>query len=191
VGDVNRLAGFNEADLRYYVESFMYRERLEAAIGAEQQPATQEQVEARHILVADEAAARAALDRLNAGEPWDALANELSTDTSNKANGGYLGWFPNRGVMVDAFADAAFATTVGTISQPVPTQFGWHLIQVLNKEQRILPPDQLERARQQAFEDWLTEQRQATGADGQPVVTEFLEVWSTRVPTNPSLPVGQ
>lgn len=184
--DLKQQTGFSEADLRRLIESQVYREKLDAAFGADVATSV-EQVHARHILVADEATAVVILGKLKAGEDWSRLAAEFSIDTSNKDQGGLLDWFAADGAMVKEFEDAAFSTPVGTISQPVQTQFGWHLVQVLAKEQRPLTEAQLAAKRSQAFSDWLTAQRTAAAPDGKPIVETF-DVWSKHVPTEPGLP---
>ncbi|MGD1066538.1 MAG: peptidylprolyl isomerase [Vulcanimicrobiaceae bacterium] len=88
-----------------------------------------EQVDARHILVADPATAKIVLDKVKAGGNWVALAKQYSTDPSTKDKGGELGFF-GRGQMVPAFQDAAFAAKVGQIVGPVKSPFGYHIIQV-------------------------------------------------------------
>ena len=95
---------------------------------------TSAEVAAKHILVETEEDAKSVLDRLNKGEEWDALAAEMSTDKSNKDKGGDLGFF-GEGVMVEAFQTAAFAQEVGTISEPVQTDYGFHIINVYDKKE--------------------------------------------------------
>ena len=97
---------------------------------------TSAEVAAKHILVATEEEAKKALERLNAGEEWDKLAAELSTDTSNKDKGGDLGFF-GEGVMVEEFTKVAFAQEVGTISAPVKTEYGFHIINVYDKKEAV------------------------------------------------------
>jgi foldase protein PrsA len=116
-----------------------------------------EQVHARHILVADEETAKQVLERLNAGEDWAALAKELSQDTSNKDNAGDLGWFP-RGAMVSSFEEAAFSLEPGKTSDPVQTDYGYHIIQVLEKGMREMDDATYDSAVQTAFSQWLQEQ---------------------------------
>jgi len=178
-------AGMNQADLRYFVESGLYKEKLIKALAAEL-PTTGTRVHARHILVQDEAEAKSVLARLKAGDNWDSLAALYSQDTSNAQKGGDLGWF-GAGAMVAPFETAAFNTPVGTISEPVKTDFGWHLIQVLGKETRPLTQAELDQASQKAFDDWIQKQRAATGPDGKPVV-ETLDIWKDRVPDTPAIP---
>lgn len=87
--------------------------------------------DASHILVADEKTAKEVKEKLDNGEDFAKLAKEYSTDTANAANGGNLGTF-SKGQMVKEFEDAAFALKEGEISEPIKTQFGYHIIK-LNK----------------------------------------------------------
>lgn len=93
---------------------------------------------AAHILVATEEEAQAVLARLEEGEEFAALAQELSTDLGSGANGGDLGWFSD-GMMVEPFEVAVKALEVGGISAPVETQFGWHVL-ILNETREQAPP---------------------------------------------------
>ena len=86
------------------------------------------QVRASHILVKDQKVAQDLKTRIEAGEPFEAMAEEFSSCPS-KAKGGDLGWF-SQGQMVKPFEDAAFTLPVNKISAPVKTQFGYHLIKV-------------------------------------------------------------
>jgi foldase protein PrsA len=94
----------------------------------------QEQVEASHILVTDEATANEVKEKLIAGEDFAELAKEYSTDTSNSENGGELGFF-GKGEMVEAFETAAFSMNIGDISEPVKTDYGYHIIKVTDKKE--------------------------------------------------------
>lgn len=105
------------------------------------QAGVEEQVNARHILVATSEEAESVLARLAAGEDFGALAAELSTDESNKDSGGDLGWF-GRGQMVDAFEEAAFSGDIGLYPTPVETQFGFHVLEILAREERPIDMDQ-------------------------------------------------
>ncbi len=171
--------GSDEAAFRAQYEGRLYHDQFLKSLETDV-PHEQEQVHARHILVADEATALDLRQRVLAGESWEALAAEFSQDSSNSGNGGDLGWFPQGlGVMVPEFEDAAFATPVGEISQPVQTTYGWHLIQVLEKESRPLTDSQYQQAVQAALDDWLSQQRDAGGV-------EVRSYWIDRVPTEPS-----
>jgi foldase protein PrsA len=119
-----------------------------------------EQVHARHILVADEETGKQVLARLEAGEEWATLASEVSQDSSNKDSEGDLGWFP-RGVMVSEFEEAAFSLKPGTTSDLVQTDYGYHIIQVLEKGMRELDDATFESMLSQAFQTWFEEQKAA------------------------------
>ena len=84
-------------------------------------------VNAQHILVKTEAEARAVLTDLEK-KSFEVVAREKSTCPSRK-KGGNLGWF-GHGQMVKEFQKAAFSLKKGQISEPVKTQFGWHIIKI-------------------------------------------------------------
>lgn len=100
---------------------------------------------ARHILVATEPFAQKIIERLEKGEKFEALAKSESMDSS-KNNGGDLGWFsPNR--MVPEFSGALIALKPGEYTKkPVQTQYGWHVIQLL--ETREVQPPSFDQVRQ-------------------------------------------
>ena len=88
-------------------------------------------VHAAHILVASESKAKALINRIENGESFAQLAKKYSACPSGEF-GGNLGYF-ERGKMVKEFEDAAFSLPVGVVSDPVQTDFGWHLIKVYDK----------------------------------------------------------
>jgi peptidyl-prolyl cis-trans isomerase C len=96
----------------------------------------EEEIHVRHILVATEAEAKEVKERLMKGEDVTTVAKEKSKDPS--AEGGDLGFF-GHGQMLKPFEDAAFALKDGEISDPVQTQFGWHIIKVEERRTRPLP----------------------------------------------------
>jgi peptidyl-prolyl cis-trans isomerase C len=101
-----------------------------------QVPAEQE-VHARHILVATEDEAKAIEDELKKGADFAELAKQKSKDPG-AADGGDLGYF-TKDQMVPEFADAAFKLDKGQISDPIHTQFGWHVIKVEDKRTKPTP----------------------------------------------------
>jgi parvulin-like peptidyl-prolyl isomerase len=173
--------GLTESQIRQLYESNVLREKLLDQITADV-PHSQEQVWARHILVADEATANMVRQRLQAGEDFAKVASEVSTDTATKAKGGDLGWFA-RGTMVAEFEAAAFSLKVGEISQPVKSQFGYHIIQVLAHANIPLDATGYDTARQTAFSDWLAKAR-----DEYKVAT--YDIWQDAVPTDPAVPAS-
>ncbi|WP_126051628.1 peptidylprolyl isomerase [Siminovitchia acidinfaciens] len=91
-----------------------------------------EQVTASHILVKDEAAARNVIKKLGEGEDFAALAEKHSTDEMTSEFGGDLGTF-GRGEMVKEFEEAVFSMKVGEVSDPVKTEYGYHIIKLNGK----------------------------------------------------------
>ena len=91
-----------------------------------------EEVHARHILLASEADAVAVKAELDGGADFAELARTRSTDPSAKSNAGDLSWF-RWGIMVPGFQDSAFALEPNQISGPVKTEFGYHIIQLLER----------------------------------------------------------
>jgi peptidyl-prolyl cis-trans isomerase C len=94
------------------------------------------EVHARHILVENEDQAKDVVKKLKAGEDFAKLAKELSKDPGSE--GGDLGYI-TKDQVVPEFGNAAFALDKGKISDPVKTQFGWHVIKVEDKRDRKPP----------------------------------------------------
>ncbi len=157
-------------------ETSLLRKKLTDVITADTAH-TQDEIWARHILVADEATANAVRQRLLNGEDFAKVAAELSTDTGTKDKGGDLGWF-GRGTMVPEFEAVAFTLNIGQISQPVKSQFGYHIIQVLDRANIPLDATAYDQARQKAFSDWLAQARK-----DYKVVT--YTNWQNLIPTAP------
>jgi peptidyl-prolyl cis-trans isomerase C len=99
----------------------------------------QDEVHARHILVKTEDEAKDIIKQLDGGADFVKLAKEKSIDKGNAQDGGDLGYF-TKGSMDPAFSDAAFSMQPGTYSKtPVKTNFGYHVIQVIDKRPAKIP----------------------------------------------------
>jgi len=102
------------------------------------QMAEEEEVSARHILVETEDEAKKVLADLKKGADFIAIAKDKSKDPGSKENGGDLGFF-GKEQMVPEFAEAAFKLNKGQLSEPVKSQFGWHIIRVDDKRKKQAP----------------------------------------------------
>jgi peptidyl-prolyl cis-trans isomerase D len=169
-------SGISEATLRSAYENQLLRDKLLEVITADT-PRTEEQVWARHILVADKSKAGTVLALLKHGSDFGELAKEFSTDTGSGAKGGDLGWF-GKGAMVAEFENAAFSMKIGEISEPIQSQFGYHIIQVLGHDNIPLNASQYQEKRQTAFTEWLTKAKEAGDV-------KTFDIWKQRVPTAP------
>jgi peptidyl-prolyl cis-trans isomerase C len=119
----------------------------------------QKEAKASHILLKEEADAKAIIKQLNDGADFAALAKEKSTGPSGPS-GGQLGWF-SAGRMVPEFEKAAMALDVGAITQePVQTQFGWHVIKL--EETRMSEPPAYDEVKAQFRQELLQKKFQET-----------------------------
>ncbi len=177
----NNLMKFGFSD-SYYIR-FFENQLLEKKLREQtltDVPNTETRVRARHILVADEQTARDLIKRLQNGEDFAELAAAFSTDTASASQGGDLGWF-GKNVMVPEFETAAFALEKpGDITlEPVQSSFGYHIIQLIAKQEQPMSASQYQLALDVAFEQWLTAVREE-------YVIETFDFWRGRVPTEPN-----
>lgn len=124
---------------------------------------TEERRRAQHILLTTgddagtddaEARIRALRERIEAGEDFAELAREYSQDPGSAEQGGDLGWV-EAGVMPDAFEDALYALAPGSVSEPVKTGFGWHLIRLNEIDPSV--GKTFEQARDELAEEWIAD----------------------------------
>ncbi len=173
-----------------YFEKEIYYQLLRTKVLAEvtkDLPKKADMVWARHLLVPTQEAAQKLIDRLNAGEDWGKLADELNNDkgsdgkddTTTKAED--LGWF-QKSDMVDVFATEAFGMDVGSISKaPIQTVYGWHVIQVIGHEERPLTSSQYDTAKNNAYSTWIENTKKEM------TIKENTK-WMEFVPTEPAFP---
>jgi len=165
----------SETYLRKYIYYDIMKQKVRDTVAADI-PLEQEQIWARHILVSTTDEAITVLERLEE-EEWNAVAADVSLDTSNKDSGGDLRWF-TRGQMVTEFEEAAFDLEIGQVSDPVETQFGWHIIQLIDQGIRPLSPVEFENNQNIYFEEWFTEIKDS-------VDIKINDVWKDIVPDKP------
>ena len=128
-----------------YVEKFLKEKVSDKAVKAEyakfkKENEGREEVHAKHLLVKTEEEAKQAIKDLDDGAKFEDLVKQRSSDTASAANGGDLGWFAEED-MLPEFSKAAFALKPGSYTkEPVKTRFGYHVILVLDKRARQVPP---------------------------------------------------
>lgn len=158
----------------------------------------QEEVHARHILIraaaGDDAASKTAedkikgvIDRLKKGDDFGKLAMEVTEDPSGKANGGDLGFFAKE-QMVPEFADVAFKLDKGQLSDPVKTQFGWHVIKVEDK--RVKPAPTFDEVKGQ-IETYVTRRAQAELVTKLREGAKIEKFYKTEAPADPAKPAEE
>ena len=168
----------SEKTIRAVYQAQLLRQKLMDDI-TKDTPHTEEQVWARHILVETEAEAKTIYNFLQQGSDFATFAKKSSKDTGSGANGGDLGWF-GKGAMVPEFEKAAFSMKVGEISQPIKSQFGYHIIQVLGHQDMPLNATQFQQKKETEFTNWLEETRKKADI-------KTFDIWKQRVPTEPTL----
>jgi peptidyl-prolyl cis-trans isomerase D len=169
---IGSASGLNNADLRRIFEVGLLRTKLAAIWDATPEIAS---VHARHILVSGEVTATEIIKQLQAGADFAELAALNSLDTGSKDSGGDVGSF-SKGQMQPEFEAAAFNNPVGLVITPVQTVYGYHVIEVLDKQ-----IETMDEARQRAFTDWLKQ------AVADPLIVTKNDVWwKAHVPTVPA-----
>ncbi len=118
-------------------------------------PTTAEHVRARHILVDTREEAEQLLAQLQAGADFAELARAYSMDESTREAGGDLGFFPRGVLLSPEVEEAAFSLQAGQISPVVQSSFGFHIVQVLEREERPLSPENLQMLRDKAVQSWV------------------------------------
>ncbi len=169
--------GLNNNDIRDYFKMQALREKVRNAVITDTNR-TAPFVDARHILVADEATAQSVLTALQDGESFASLAQAVSTDSS-ASSGGELGWAPVSNYVTE-FADAVRDAEIGAIVGPVQTQFGYHIIQVRAREDREMSDSELAQAQGTQFDTYLSDLRTADSTN-----IEIYDTWTNNVPTEP------
>lgn len=180
---------FDEAHLsmdefqQLYVVPQVLRTRVDHEITSAV-PQRADQVRAEHILVGTEELANQLYEQATGGADFEQLARTNSTDTTTAATGGQLGW-STREELPPAITEAAFSLQLGEVSQPVQTDFGWHIVRVLDRENdRPLSTAQYQLAQDKAVEAWLEQQRD------QASISTDAEIEPTPTPAEFAPPAG-
>jgi hypothetical protein len=177
---LNNEYNISQSDMRSAFESDLYKQKVMEKIITDV-ACEKEQAWAFHILVDDEALAKDIKSRLDEGEDWSLMASTYSTDASNKDSNGDLGWF-GKGVMVPEFDEAVFTLDIGETSDPINTQFGWHIIRKIGHEVKPISDQECQQLKLDELNAWLETQREKSDIT-------YLDYWTEIVPEEPAFPV--
>jgi len=191
---IRNFASVSESDIYEIYENFILRERVAEAVITDIS-SEEEKLWARHILFQDsetgEVEALAFLDQIEAGEDFVSVAEELAAVIPEADPGATepllptviyedLNWF-GEGAMVEPFDQAAKLLAIGEISQPVLTNFGWHVIQLLGRDTQPVSQADIDQLREQAFQEWLAALRLEHEIN-------ITQDWINAVPLEPDIP---
>lgn len=118
-------------------------------------PETVEQVELKQVFAFTEAGATRALRNLNSGVSFDDVAFEFSPDT-----GGYLGWVPRGYLLIPEVEEAVFNQEVGTYTDIIESEIGYHILLVIDRDERELSSDARLALERQALHTWIENRRE-------------------------------
>ncbi len=165
LNSLKEATGVTEAQYREIVQAGLLREKV-AKWFADQVPTEAEQVDLSRILAQSEAGAQTAMDLLAAGDSFNIVATEVSSDTRTAEEGGELGWYLRdelANTYGEEIANTAFSIDVGTYSQPISTTIGYQIMKVNERATHPLNQRQLQAEQRQVFLDWLEEARAGEG----------------------------
>lgn len=179
IKNINSNFPYTDADFRNYVKAHLINQKVYDYLNKDVSR-DQEMVWARHILVSSEEEAKQVIENLKNGQHWAVVAQGYSTDTASLSTNGDLGWF-FKGQMVEAFETAAFQLKIGEISEPVKSDFGYHVIQVLGHEVRQLTDEEYKTLKDMNFTKFIDE------AKAEMKITK-KDIWASNVPSTPAIP---
>jgi len=148
-------SGMDRADLEVQLRAELLRarvlERVQATV-----PERAEQVHARHILVDTRERAEFLLNQIQAGADFAQLARMYSQDESTRDAGGDLGWFPRGVLLAPEVEEVAFSLQAGQAGPVVQSQFGYHIVQTLERKQdEPISPEHRQLLHDRAVQSWL------------------------------------
>lgn len=174
--------GISEADFYVYIEAQLLEEKVREQFDPEIERVA-EHVLIQHILVFDEEVAQEALERLESGESWDDIVLEYSEDQNSRESSGDLGWKTQDDMVgfLGQMGLIAFSAPINEVIGPIETQYGWHLLLVVDREDREISDAAYQVAVDNAFEAWIDE----LTAEAEIIV---VDDWQDHLP--PSGPLG-
>ena len=177
--NINQQFNYTDADFRDYVRALLLNQKVFDHV-TKDITRDQDMVWARHILVETEEEALAVRETLLDSGDWTTVAAESSIDTGSASIGGDLGWF-TKNQMVEEFENVAFSLEIGEISEPVQSEFGYHIIQVLGHEVRQLTDDEFDTFKNNNYSKFIE------AAKAEMTVKKF-DRWASVVPSIPTIP---
>lgn len=173
----------SKEQLREVFRNQLLREKMVDALFADLDP-IEDQVWVRHILVDTEEKAAEIRERLLSGEDWNELVTAENEAVPESVISEDLGWF-GKEVMEEAFEVAAYELdTIGEISEPIQTSFGWHIIQLIGKSPINLNSTDYASLKESKFDEWLENLK------GNRTDIEKIEGWEALIPTTPEVPTS-
>jgi len=148
-------SGMTLEDLQVQLRAELLRarvlERVQATV-----PERAEQVHARHILVDTRERAEFILNQIQAGADFAQLARMYSQDESTRDAGGDLGWFPRGVLLAPEVEEVAFSLQAGQVGPVVQSQFGYHIVQTLERKQdEVISPEHRQLLQDRAVQEWM------------------------------------
>lgn len=171
-------ASFSEKELRDHTRTILFEHKVYDLLAIQVAP-EQDMVWARYILVPTKQQADEIEASLKKGGSWVELTAKYSIDRSNNSNSGDLGWF-TKGTWDKALENVAWSLKVGSISDPVQTNNGYNIIQVLGHEKRQLSANQLTIAKNNAFSAFIESAKTRVGV-------KKYDIWASVIPSSPSI----
>ncbi len=174
--------GITEADFYVYIEAQLLEEKVREQFDPEIDHMA-EHVILQHILVFDEEIAQEALEKLESGEAWDDIVLEYSEDQNSRESSGDLGWKTLDDLVgfLGQMGLIAFSAPVNEVIGPIETQYGWHLVRVVDRQDREISEAAYQEAVNNAFEAWVDD----LTAEAEIVI---VDDWQDHLP--PSGPLG-
>jgi len=171
-----------EADFYAYIEGQLLEEKVREQFDPEIERLV-EHVLTQHILFFDEEIAQEAVEQLESGEAWDDIVLEYSEDQNSRESSGDLGWKTQDDLVafLGQMGLIVFSTPVNEVIGPIETQYGWHLLRVVDRQDREISDAAYQAAVDNAFEAWLDE----LTAEAETIV---IDDWQDYLP--PSGPLG-
>ena len=148
--------GISEADFYVYIEAQLLEEKVREQFDPEIDRMA-EHVLLQHILIFDEEMAQEALEQLESGDAWDDIVLEYSEDQNSRESSGDLGWntLDDLVRILGQMGLAAFSAQVDEVVGPIESQYGWHLLRIVDRQDREILEAAYQEAVDNAFEAWI------------------------------------